>query len=743
MESVDDQNISADKSSDSMELSDDKCTENNQSKTVTGFSVGFKTPDLPSFNKVKRTNDKNVSQTENALKKEDIKPESQTDKGDNENTCSEPQKISDTKESVSKPVSKLSPAEQLQQSRIAIPYKEPSWGGVCEEDYKFEVLKNGTIIDTIKLDKSFFVFGRLPSCDVPMEHPSLSRHHAVVQFCRIQTNDQEKGWYLYDLDSTHGTWINKNKVYPKKYYRIRVGHVLKFGGSTRLHILQGPEEDREEESNLSLEEMKQQREKQKREAEFLRQAELAEEERKIQELKAKEEARGCSWGMGDDAQEEEGENPFANLINNPENEKLYIDDPKKALKGYFEREGYDEPEYNVQENGAGKFKCLIELPVDTPTGEPMVAEAIVSGKKKEAVVQCALEACRVLDRMGLLRAATHESRKRKKKNWEDDDYYDSDEDTFLDRTGDIEKKRKQRMEKAGKINNKVETYDSLIEKLNNLQKEIKDIEDNLAQAKKETEAMQEDGMDALDAYMSAIKSGAMDTKTKMKLKRQLLELRKEEQKLQRMVNVAKPAALPDIKSSVIKDKISKTQFAFGRQKNPVPTMKPKAPPSPRPSESEGNREEVEEEEEGEETPMKTSETSASSSLSVTEERTGSETRGATNEIKNSVPLSPVVLKSESENIQETSKLDRNAPVVKGPSFPPLELRGSNSPEDGNPSERKKAEKQKKKNMPPKVRKPEVKLGPNYQTEDPDYAVWVPPDNQSGDGKTHLNQKFGY
>lgn len=102
--------------------------------------------------------------------------------------------------------------------------------------------------------------------------------------------------------------------------------------------------------------MKQQREKQKREADFLRQAEQAEEERKIQELKAKEEARGCSWGIGDDAEEDEGENPFANIINNPENEKLYIDDPKKALKGFFEREGYDEPEYNVQENGNGKFK---------------------------------------------------------------------------------------------------------------------------------------------------------------------------------------------------------------------------------------------------------------------------------------------------------------------------------------------------------------------------------------------------
>lgn len=49
--------------------------------------------------------------------------------------------------------------------------------------------------------------------------------------------------------------------------------------------------------------MKQQREKQKREADFLRQAEQAEEERKIQELKAKEEARGCSWGIGMNMQE--------------------------------------------------------------------------------------------------------------------------------------------------------------------------------------------------------------------------------------------------------------------------------------------------------------------------------------------------------------------------------------------------------------------------------------------------------
>ena len=46
------------------------------------------------------------------------------------------------------------------------------------------------------------------------------------------------------------------------------------------------------------------------------------------------------------------------------------------------------------------------LPVQSAGGEMVVAEATVKGKRREAIVQCALEACRLLDGYGMLKQAS-------------------------------------------------------------------------------------------------------------------------------------------------------------------------------------------------------------------------------------------------------------------------------------------------------------------------------------------------
>jgi len=90
-----------------------------------------------------------------------------------------------------------------------------------------------------------------------------------------------------------------------------------------------------------------------REREIRQQEEEEAEERARQE----EENEGIDWGMGEDADEETDltENPYASMVD----EELYLDDPKKTLRGWFEREGYD-LQYQVEEKGIGQFLCWIK-----------------------------------------------------------------------------------------------------------------------------------------------------------------------------------------------------------------------------------------------------------------------------------------------------------------------------------------------------------------------------------------------
>ena len=140
-----------------------------------------------------------------------------------------------------------------------MPYTVPHWSGDSprEQAFSLSVIKNGTIIDELDLSgKAYLVFGRLPSCDVQLDHPSISRYHAVLQYrpaspdekerdgeeskksTVFSTNPREPGYYVYDLGSTHGTYLNKRRLDQRCYYRVRIGQMIKFGGSSRLFLLE-------------------------------------------------------------------------------------------------------------------------------------------------------------------------------------------------------------------------------------------------------------------------------------------------------------------------------------------------------------------------------------------------------------------------------------------------------------------------------------------------------------------------
>uniref|UniRef100_A0A8C9VKB1 Solute carrier family 4 member 1 adaptor protein n=1 Tax=Scleropages formosus TaxID=113540 RepID=A0A8C9VKB1_SCLFO len=619
-----------------------------------------------------------------------------------------------------------------------LPYAEPPWGGAPPSPYSFEVLKNGTIVDTVPLEgRSFTVVGRLPACDVPLEHPSVSRYHTVVQYRARPL--EHAGLYAFDMGSTHGTFVNKSRLPPKTYVRLHVGHVLRFGGSTRLFVLQGPETDEEAESELTVTELRERARKQREALEKRMMGDGSDDEGGEEEEEEEEEGgggkeggggarsssedAGCSWGMAEEAlpeEDENEENPFATEFQEDQ-EAAYLKDPKKALQGFYDREG-EELEFEYEDKGHGTWTCRVRLPVDDALGRQLVAEVTHSGKKKEAAIQCSLEACRILEARGLLRQEAV-SRKRKKKNWEEEDFYDSDDDTFLDRTGVVERKREERMKRAGKIEERPETYNSLVERLAEVEKELLETEKKLRSSVKGDE--QPSTEDPLDAFMSAVRSqGPLDSVARRKLHLRMAELRKEGQRLRKLVELTRPAQLPPLQTSPGRQpaepvKAKKPSLPmFGAMKGgskfklktgtigKLPPKRPSLPPELFSMKElpPGGEEEEEEEEETESEETKDPST-VQEEHSVPTQRTESQPHAAAGRRKQE-RLAP--------DEGEQSGL-RDGGSSTSPTGPASEVKMTQSSAKT---------KEKKKVYGPS--RPPATLSAQYPKDDPDYCVWMPP-----------------
>ncbi len=80
--------------------------------------------------------------------------------------------------------------------------------------------------------------------DIPVDHPSCSKQHAVLQYRLVSVKtaqgDAERRLvrpYVIDLNSANGTFLNNVKLEAQRYYQLQEKDVLKFGFSTREYVL--------------------------------------------------------------------------------------------------------------------------------------------------------------------------------------------------------------------------------------------------------------------------------------------------------------------------------------------------------------------------------------------------------------------------------------------------------------------------------------------------------------------------
>lgn len=126
-------------------------------------------------------------------------------------------------------------------------YSEPAEARLPSRSvvYKLFVFKSGEIVDTVELNpRSCWLVGRDRAvADLPVDHPSCSKQHAVLQFRYIvktsEFGDKDGAvrLYLIDLESANGTILNGVEIEGRRFIEMREGDLVKFGLSTREYVL--------------------------------------------------------------------------------------------------------------------------------------------------------------------------------------------------------------------------------------------------------------------------------------------------------------------------------------------------------------------------------------------------------------------------------------------------------------------------------------------------------------------------
>jgi NIMA-interacting peptidyl-prolyl cis-trans isomerase 1 len=118
------------------------------------------------------------------------------------------------------------------------PFKCPEWASLprCKPGKTFylEVWKSNRLIAKMNIaDRKAFVFGRHETyAQIKSMHDSVSRQHAVLIHC-----GRKRQFYLVDMKSFHGTFINDIKISPWVPCEVDAKCEIKIGGSSRIYIV--------------------------------------------------------------------------------------------------------------------------------------------------------------------------------------------------------------------------------------------------------------------------------------------------------------------------------------------------------------------------------------------------------------------------------------------------------------------------------------------------------------------------
>ncbi|KAG9441353.1 hypothetical protein H6P81_017207 [Aristolochia fimbriata] len=138
-------------------------------------------------------------------------------------------------------------AEETNRVRgVTLLFSEPPDARKPNVRWRLYVFKGGEVLnEPLYIHRqSCYLFGRERRvADIPTDHPSCSKQHAVIQFRQVEkerqdgTISKQTRPYIMDLGSTNGTFINDNRIDPQRYYELIEKDTIKFGNSSREYVL--------------------------------------------------------------------------------------------------------------------------------------------------------------------------------------------------------------------------------------------------------------------------------------------------------------------------------------------------------------------------------------------------------------------------------------------------------------------------------------------------------------------------